>query len=108
MPYDGNVNSFDIAVMFVSASLAISCASSLSDGSAGAWHHSRTYSRYQIPSALLQGQRCDHPAFGTPVGIVLMVAIEPILIAGIKNSRFKRTAASRAILKKVDHSDLES
>jgi putative tricarboxylic transport membrane protein len=40
--------------------------------------------------ALMQGQGSIIPLLGRPVGIVLMVAIVWILIAGIKNSRLQK------------------
>ncbi len=86
--YAGNVNSFDIAVMFVFGILG---------------YILRKLNYPMAPlvlgiilgptadisfrQALMQGQGSIIPLLGRPVGIVLMVAIVWILIAGIKNSR---------------------
>jgi len=89
--YAGNVNSFDIAVMFVFGILG---------------YILRKLNYPMAPlvlgiilgptadisfrQALMQGQGSIIPLLGRPVGIVLMVAIVWILIAGIKNNRLQK------------------
>lgn len=89
--YAGNVNSFDIAVMFVFGILG---------------YILRKLNYPMAPlvlgiilgptadisfrQALMQGQGSIIPLLGRPVGIVLMVAIVWILIAGIRNSRLQK------------------
>uniref|UniRef100_UPI0025EB45B1 tripartite tricarboxylate transporter permease n=1 Tax=Sphaerochaeta sp. UBA5836 TaxID=1947474 RepID=UPI0025EB45B1 len=89
--YAGNVNTFDIAVMFVFGILG---------------YILRKLNYPMAPlvlgiilgptadisfrQALMQGQGSIIPLLGRPVGIVLMVAIVWILFVGIKNSRLQK------------------
>lgn len=93
--YAGNVNTFDIAVMFVFGILG---------------YILRKLNYPMAPlvlgiilgptadisfrQALMQGQGSIIPLLGRPVGIVLMVAIVWILYAGIKNSRLQKDDGS--------------
>lgn len=93
--YAGNVNTFDIAVMFVFGILG---------------YILRKLNYPMAPlvlgiilgptadisfrQALMQGQGSIIPLLGRPVGIVLMVAIVWILFVGIKNSRLQKDDGS--------------